>query len=321
MIEIVQHIESLLLENNCVIIPGFGGFVAQYSPARWIKEEGQFLPPTRTVGFNPQLKINDGLLVQSYMQVYNTSFPDASKMVDKAVTELMETLHTDGKMEFHGIGVLTLSMNETFDFHPYEDGIMTPELYGLSSFDITEWEDLIPAKEEIVLVPEKSRSKEVYEIRINRSLLRHTVAAAAAIVIFFFMSTPAENTYIEKEDYAQLMSLNIFETIGSHVVTANNHSAQQGTSKKNPKAKVQSPRKSTNLKPRVVRVEKVQKTSATAVSPKKEEIKDVTAKPVQPIARTNSQVAKNQNGSYHIIIASVANSAEARKAVENLKKK
>lgn len=31
MIELAQHIEVLLLENDCVIVPGFGGFVAYYT--------------------------------------------------------------------------------------------------------------------------------------------------------------------------------------------------------------------------------------------------------------------------------------------------
>lgn len=59
MIELAQHIEALLLENDCVIVPGFGGFVAHYAPATHVKEENLFLPPTRTIGFNPQLKLND----------------------------------------------------------------------------------------------------------------------------------------------------------------------------------------------------------------------------------------------------------------------
>ena len=72
MIELSQHIEVLLLENDCVIVPGLGGFVAHYTPAIQV-EENVFLPPTRTIGFNPQLKLNDGLLVQSYMAVYDTN--------------------------------------------------------------------------------------------------------------------------------------------------------------------------------------------------------------------------------------------------------
>ena len=36
MIELARHIEILLLENDCVIIPDFGGFIAHYQPARKI---------------------------------------------------------------------------------------------------------------------------------------------------------------------------------------------------------------------------------------------------------------------------------------------
>lgn len=42
MIELAQHIEALLLENDCVIVPNFGGFVAHYAPATYVKEENLF---------------------------------------------------------------------------------------------------------------------------------------------------------------------------------------------------------------------------------------------------------------------------------------
>lgn len=42
----------------------------------------------RTIGFNPQLTMNDGLLVQSYMQVHHTDFPDATRMIEQEVEEL-----------------------------------------------------------------------------------------------------------------------------------------------------------------------------------------------------------------------------------------
>ena len=95
MIELAQHIESLLLENDCVIVPNLGGFVAHYAPASYIKEENLFLPPTRIVGFNPQLRLNDGVLVQSYMSVHDTSFSDAARLVEKEVAELIGLLHEE----------------------------------------------------------------------------------------------------------------------------------------------------------------------------------------------------------------------------------
>lgn len=104
MIELARHIEILLLENDCVIIPDFGGFIAHYQPARYIKEENLYLPPVRTIGFNPQLTINDGLLVQSYMQAHHTDFPDATRMIEEEVAGLKEQLYQNGCAEMHGIG-------------------------------------------------------------------------------------------------------------------------------------------------------------------------------------------------------------------------
>ena len=65
MIELTKHLEHLLFENECVIVPELGGFIAHHQPAHYEEAEGIFLPPMRTVGFNPLLMMNDGMLVQS----------------------------------------------------------------------------------------------------------------------------------------------------------------------------------------------------------------------------------------------------------------
>lgn len=142
MIELAQHIEVLLLENDCVIVPGLGGFVAHYTPAVRVAEENIFLPPTRIIGFNPQLKMNDGLLVQSYMAVYGTNFSDATKIVDKTVEDLLAVLHDDGKVDLPNVGELRYSIHDTYDFIPYDNKITTPYLYGLDSFEMQELSEL-----------------------------------------------------------------------------------------------------------------------------------------------------------------------------------
>lgn len=75
MIELERHIEILLLENDCVIVPDLGGFMAHHCEARYDAEDHLFLPPQRTLGFNPQLKLNDSLLAQSYVEAYDISYP------------------------------------------------------------------------------------------------------------------------------------------------------------------------------------------------------------------------------------------------------
>lgn len=140
MIELAQHIEALLLENDCVIVPGLGGFVAHYTPAMRVAEENTFLPPTRIIGFNPQLKMNDGLLVQSYMAVYDTDFSDATRIVGKSVKELLALLHENGKVDLPNIGELRYNIHDSYDFIPYDDKLTTPYLYGLGSLKCRNWQ-------------------------------------------------------------------------------------------------------------------------------------------------------------------------------------
>lgn len=217
MIELAQHIEALLLENDCVIVPGLGGFVAHYASATRVKEENIFLPPTRIIGFNPQLKMNDGLLVQSYMSVYGTNFSDATKMVERKVDELIATLHEDGKVDLPNVGEVRYTIHNTFDFAPYDNKITTPYLYGLDAFEMQELSALEkPSTENVAAysVPAAiKKEKRTFSIKFNRAYLTNAAAVVAAIVLSFFFSTPIENTEVVEENYAKLLPDELFEKI------------------------------------------------------------------------------------------------------------
>ena len=136
VIELERHIEILLLDNDCVIVPGLGGFTAHHIEARYDDADGVFLPPLRTLGFNPQLKINDSLLVQSYIEAYDISYPEALRRIESEVDELCQRLANDGYYEMTDIGVLEVNEDGNTIFTPCEAGILTPGLYGLSSFEM-----------------------------------------------------------------------------------------------------------------------------------------------------------------------------------------
>ena len=106
MKEIERHIESLLLHNDCVIVPDLGGFVAHHVDARYSEEECLFLPPTRMLGFNPQLTMNDSLLVQSYADTYDLSYPEALGRVEQEVAALRSALDEEGHCDLEGLGTL-----------------------------------------------------------------------------------------------------------------------------------------------------------------------------------------------------------------------
>ena len=320
MIELAQHIEALLLENDCVIVPGLGGFVAHYAPATRVEEENIFLPPTRIIGFNPQLKMNDGLLVQSYMSVYGTNFSDATKIVEREVDELIAALHEEGKVDLPNVGEVRYTIYDTFDFAPYDNKITTPYLYGLDAFELQELSALEKPqaeKDTFSLVPATTpKEKRTFAVRFNRAYLTNAAALAAVIILSFFFSTPIENTEVIEENYATLLPDELFEKIEKQslaitpIVLKQNTPArktankQTGTQKKvvapvaDREVKVaKEPTVSTETKAK----EQASHSVATTTDAPKQNVQPAAAKPVVAAPKRP----------YHIIIASVGTEKDA----------
>ena len=329
MIELARHIEILLLENDCVIIPDFGGFIAHYQPARYIKEENLYLPPVRTIGFNPQLTINDGLLVQSYMQTHHTDFPDATRMIEKEVSGLKEHLYKEGCTEMHGIGVLHYNIHNTYEFHPNEDGALSPALYGLSSFSVNRLEHLASTASATTgeLLPKQEKRKGT--VRFKRQWIGNAVAVAVAVVLFFFLSVPVENTYVDKGNYASLGTDGLFDAIRSQSLA---------TTLITVPSKPQQPKKTSiknnqnTLKPVAVKVEKVGK--ADEATPKNAVVTNLnTEQPAQPtaqpVATSKPESVKkepvapvtNKKGNYCIIVSSLPTAKDAQQVLNDYKQK
>ncbi len=150
MVELAKHIEILLLNNDCVIVPGFGGFMAHHVDAVYDEEERLFLPPSRTLGFNPKLHINDSLLVLSYVEAYDISYPDAIKRIEAEVSEMRQLINNQGFFELPDIGVILTNDEGNLEFEPCSAGILTPELYALSSFECNKLSKLSEKQEETI---------------------------------------------------------------------------------------------------------------------------------------------------------------------------
>lgn len=136
MTELARHIEILLLNNDCVIVPGFGGFMAHHAVSVYDENEALFLPPSRTLGFNPQLQINDSLLAQSYIEAYDVSYPEALRRIEDDVNELRQRIANEGECELQDIGVISVNEDGNYDFRPCLSGILTPSLYALGCFEM-----------------------------------------------------------------------------------------------------------------------------------------------------------------------------------------
>lgn len=189
MFRLDQHIELLLLKQDCVIVPEFGGFVVHHIAAHIDKADGMMLPPKHVVGFNQQLNINDSILVQSYIDSYDLSYPEALSHIEAEVNELKCMIADYGHYDFRSIGRISLNGNGMYEFEPTEGGITVPMLYGLSGVDTTNATSFL-SKEEKRMQPDLYVNDEEDEnsfIKIPTSTLRNVAVACAVIALMVFL--------------------------------------------------------------------------------------------------------------------------------------
>ncbi|MDR2919936.1 MAG: SPOR domain-containing protein [Tannerella sp.] len=200
MQRISTHIEKLLLFNDCVIVPDFGGFVLQMHPAVYVSLDHMFSPPYKDIVFNPTLKHNDGLLSESYMQTYGMDFNEAQAAVKQDVDTLKKELNENGSVLLGTIGSFRKN-NESLIFEP-SIAVTTFNLasYGLTSFylppiELASNERQVQLHVVNVVEPSIERVSEpiAKSSPIPKFFSRIAGIAAAAIAIFLLISTPVKD--------------------------------------------------------------------------------------------------------------------------------
>jgi hypothetical protein len=186
MKDLARHIELLLRDNDCVILPGFGGFIAHDVPAYYVSDEGLYYPPSRSISFNASITMNDGLLAQSYMKSYQVDYARANYMIDVAVEQLTDLLDEEGTAVLPRIGRLTQDINQSLQFTPDEAGIASPLHFGLSSFAIKELALLMTAEMPREVKPAITHTAKTIDLHIRKDVL-HRVASTAAVFLLLLM--------------------------------------------------------------------------------------------------------------------------------------
>ena len=325
MIELSKHIEVLLLENDCVIVPGLGGFIAHKRQATYSISKGEFMPPLRTIGFNPQLIMNDGLLVQSYMQAFNTDFPDATRRIEKTVAEMKDQLYQQGQVTLNNVGTIYYNMNGGYAFEPTAASYFTPSLYGLESFTLPQLQPLPVSSSPKQLLPKVNEQTEKSKKHFSlRHFTRNIVAIAAAVCLFFVLSVPVENTYMDDANYASLGSISMFDAIRNQSVatsiqtTPKTAVAQKAVKKQTGEKRV---RNNVNtLKPVVVKTEKIAAAPAAKTAVTKTTTAKVETKAAKSSKQASTQPAASKKTAY-IIVASLPTSNDAQRELKKFQQK
>ncbi len=116
--EIGSLIESLLYENDNLVVPGLGVFTSKPTAAA-IDYLGEVIaPPTKIIAFDENLQSNDGLLVQKVIDTQQVDLTEAERIVSSYVAKLKESLENREIVTIPGVGRLYKNYAKKIQFLP-----------------------------------------------------------------------------------------------------------------------------------------------------------------------------------------------------------
>jgi len=137
-----KYLKALLFEHDCVVIPGFGGFVTHYVSAEINPVTNKFVPPNKKVAFNEQLRLSDGLLVSYIARVENISVDKALTAVRSFVEAILEGLKANNQYVLKDIGKFIYNPDRKLEFEPENKVNYAEGSFGLTEFFFKPLQDM-----------------------------------------------------------------------------------------------------------------------------------------------------------------------------------
>lgn len=184
-----KYILDVIKRNECVIVPGFGAFIAHKIPATHKPATHQLLPPSIRISFNRALRSNDALLINHIAMVESISYSEAQSRTQAAVTSWNQALDQKETIVFRGIGKIIRDDAGKDLFIPQTEVISSLSAYGLHELvyipidrTITERSEAIK-KQMPTMSIHRSSSKKLEKQRREASRKRKYAFAFSSFVI------------------------------------------------------------------------------------------------------------------------------------------
>lgn len=227
MISMIEHIEYLMLSNDCVVVPGFGAFIAQYTSSNNCAQNSTFTSPKRSISFNASINHNDGLLANSIAKKALIPYAEALKQIEKSTTICRQALSDGSEVPFGRLGFFISNGEGHIEFIPFHHEYANDEFFGLQSFSFPTL-----AERNAQAATEETVSETYSEPEINigrRNWFSHkAVQIAASIVMLVCLTFALSTPIIVDKPTHQLATLNVpTPTMPKHKVVKAEEISQQ----------------------------------------------------------------------------------------------
>ncbi|CAM4130149.1 SPOR domain-containing protein [Cytophagaceae bacterium 50C-KIRBA] len=128
---IVNLIETLLYEHDCIIIPNFGGFVVNVKDFEFNTKEEKIYPRRRWIAFNERLRSDDGILATAWAKKEGISHKVAFDQINQFSKSLKDSLKSEQNLVLTKLGTLSLTAESKISFAPNPEQNFDLSQFGL----------------------------------------------------------------------------------------------------------------------------------------------------------------------------------------------
>lgn len=130
-----KMVKELILDNDVVVLPGMGAFVADMVPSTFSDKGYTINPPYRRLCFRPKPDEGD-ILVKLYADSNNVSVEVADRILRGFLSELKSVVHQKKTVILPGLGRLRATKENNLFFVPNADLDIYPEGFGLEPLSL-----------------------------------------------------------------------------------------------------------------------------------------------------------------------------------------
>lgn len=160
-VKLAKYIYDLLLENETVIIPGFGAFISTYKPAEI--GDNEIKPPSKEISFTRQIRNNDGMLVMAIARKAKISQPNALKRIERERENMLYQLDKGEKIDLKELGTLFYNEQNEIQFLPFQDDNLLMDSFGFQTILMDDVVEEVIEPEPVEAVTENVNEPEIVE--------------------------------------------------------------------------------------------------------------------------------------------------------------
>ena len=149
-----KMVKELILENDRVVLPGLGCFVAEIVPSTFSDKGYTINPPYRRLFFRAKPDQDDAL-TRFYAESNKVSLEVADKIITDFVAELKTVLHTRKTVAFPGLGRLRATKENNVFFVADAELDIYPDGFGLEPISLKSHQE---SEEEVTAAVEELKS-------------------------------------------------------------------------------------------------------------------------------------------------------------------